>query len=59
MPRAAAAEGDALAIAIAAEDWERAALLVALGMRMAARLLPEETIDDVLALLSDEQEAPR
>lgn len=52
-----AADGspDALAIAIARNDWERAALLLALGLSLAARSLPDETIDDLLALMSNEE----
>ena len=57
--KAAGADGeaDALALAIEADDWERVALLVALGMTMATRLLPEATVDDLLALLSEDEEA--
>lgn len=48
---------DALALAIAAKDWERAALLLVLGMHQAARLLPDATVDDLLALLADGEAA--
>lgn len=50
-PPPAVSQPDALAIAIARNDWERAALLLALGLSLAARSLPDETIDDLLALL--------
>lgn len=51
------AQPDALAIAIEQEDWERTALLLALGLTTAVRMLPQATIDDVLALLSGDEEA--
>jgi len=49
-------DGDALAAALARADWERAALLLLLGVSMAARMLPEGAIDDVLAVLGAEEE---
>jgi hypothetical protein len=42
---------NALAIALADRDWERAALLLMLGVAQVVSTLPRETIDDVLALL--------
>ncbi|MBI5288562.1 MAG: hypothetical protein HY873_06275 [Chloroflexi bacterium] len=49
------ASGDALAAAIEHDDWERAALLLLLGVSAVARSLPEGQIDDVLALLDGEE----
>jgi len=49
------AGGDALAAAIERDDWERAALLLLLGVSVVARSLPEGQIDDVLALLDGEE----
>lgn len=46
---------DALAIAIEHNDWERAALLLMLGVSMAARSLPEGDIADLLAMLDQEE----
>jgi hypothetical protein len=43
----------ALAAAVRRSEWERVALLLLLGVAMAARKAPPGTIDDVLALLSD------
>jgi hypothetical protein len=48
-----AAEGDVLALALQQNDFERAALLLLLGVSMAARALEATTIDDVLTLLCD------
>ena len=45
---------DALAIAIQQNDWERAALLLMLGVSMAARSLGEGDIGDLLAALDGE-----
>ena len=42
-----------LAAAIRRKDWERAALLLLIGLLEAARNAPPGTIDDVLAMLSD------
>lgn len=47
------AQPDALALEIEREDWERTAL--ALALTAAVRMLPEATIDDVLALLFDDE----
>lgn len=41
-----------LATAIRRKDWERAALLLLIGLLEAARNAPPGTIDDVLMLLS-------
>jgi hypothetical protein len=43
-----------LAMAIRRKDWERAALLLLVGLLEAARDMPPGTIDDVLTLLSAE-----
>ena len=43
-----------LAAAIRRNEWERAALLLLIGLLEAARGVPPDTIDDVLAMLSDE-----
>lgn len=48
-------EPDALALALAARDWERAALLVVLGMTLAIQATPQETIDELLDLFADEE----
>jgi hypothetical protein len=45
---------DALTAAIERNDWERVALLVVLGASMAAQMVPEGTIDDLLAALDAE-----
>jgi hypothetical protein len=44
---------DALGLAIASNDWERAALLLTLGFSLAVQSMPKETIDDVLTLLGE------
>jgi hypothetical protein len=44
--------GDALAIAIRTNDWERAATLLLLGASMAVQTIPPETLDDLLDLLA-------
>ncbi len=43
-----------LGAAIRRKDWERAALLLLIGLMEAARNAPPGTIDDVLELLSAE-----
>ena len=45
-----------LAAAIRRNEWERVALLLLLGMAEAARKAPPGTIDDVLAMLSLEED---
>jgi len=52
-----APDADALAIAIERNDWERAALLLMLGVSAVARTLPAGDIDDLLALLDREEPA--
>jgi hypothetical protein len=47
---------NALAIALHQSDWERAALLLMLGIVQMACTLPHETIDDVLTLLDGDEE---
>ncbi len=47
----------AIELAIARGEWERMSLLLLIAMTEAVRQAPAGTIDDVLALLSDE-EAP-
>ena len=42
---------NALAIALGDRDWERAALLLMLGVSHTISTLPRDTIDDVLVLL--------
>lgn len=49
----------ALAVAIDRGDWERAALLLLAGVSAAARRVPAGTVDDVLALLSEEEPRER
>jgi hypothetical protein len=44
-----------LAAAIRRKEWERAALLLLIGLLEAARDVPPGTIDDVLAMLSREE----
>lgn len=46
---------NALALAIDHNDWERAALLLLLGVSQAVRSLPRATIDDVLDLIEAEE----
>ena len=43
--------GNALALAIHQREWERAALLLMLGVTQTMSMLPRQTIDDVIALL--------
>lgn len=45
---------DALAVALRQNDWERAALLLLLGVSMAARSLPDGDIDDLLSAIDGE-----
>ena len=45
-----------LATAIRRKDWERAALLLLIGLLEAARNAPPGTIDDVLVMLSREEQ---
>ena len=47
----------ALAIAIRRNNWELAALLLLDALANAARTLPPGSIDDILALISDEEAA--
>ena len=46
-----------LATAIRRKDWERAALMLLIGLLDAARNAPPGTIDDVLEMLSAEEYA--
>jgi hypothetical protein len=48
-----------LAAAIRRKEWERAALLLLIGLLEAARNAPSGTIDDVLAMLSLEEDEGR
>jgi len=50
-----AAPDSALAVAIRRGDWERAGLLLLVAMAEVTRSAPAGTIDDLLALLSDEE----
>ena len=52
---APSSEGNALATAIHTNDWERAALLLLLGVSQVARSLPRTTIHDVIDLLEHEE----
>ena len=45
-----------LAAAMRRNEWERVALLLLLGVAEAARKAPPGTIDDVLAMLSAEED---
>jgi hypothetical protein len=54
--RTSRAQPGAVAIAIKRGDWERASLLLLIGIALAARRLPPGTIDDVLAIIT--REAP-
>ena len=47
----------ALAIAIHRNNWDLAALLLLDALANAARTLPPGAIDDILALISDEEAA--
>ncbi len=49
----------AMGAAIRRGEWERIALCLLLGISVAARKMPPGTIDDVLALLSREEEDAR
>jgi hypothetical protein len=53
-PAGESSDEDALAMAIQRNDWERAALLLLLGVSMAARSIGEGDIDDLLAALDGE-----
>ncbi len=44
----------ALALAIERGEWERIALYLLLGVAQAARAAPAAAIDDLIALLADE-----
>jgi hypothetical protein len=46
----------ALELQIRRREWERVALLLLLAMSITARRFPPGDIDDVIALLSDEEE---
>jgi hypothetical protein len=46
--------GNALALAIHDRNWERAALLLMLGVTQTMSMLPRQTIDDVIALLDSD-----
>ena len=48
-----------LTLAIRRGEWELVALALLLSLSDAARRLPPGTIDDVIALLSDEEEDRR
>lgn len=50
-----AAPDSALAVAIRRGEWERAGLLLLVAMAEVTRTAPAGTIDDLLALLSDEE----
>ncbi len=52
-----AGPGSALALAIERSDWERASLLILIAVARVARSAPPGTIDDLLALMSLEEEA--
>ncbi|MBI5285095.1 MAG: hypothetical protein HY874_08390 [Chloroflexi bacterium] len=45
-----------IAASIRRNEWERVALLLLIGVAAAARKAPPGTIDDVLALLSAEED---
>ena len=45
-----------LAIAIEREDWELAALVLLVGVSRAARLLPAETLEAMIELLSEAED---
>ena len=45
-----------IAASIRRSEWERVALLLLIGVAAAARKAPPGTIDDVLALLSAEED---
>lgn len=55
MPLRRARRDSALALAIRRDDWELVALLLLHGIASAAREVPPDTIDDVLALLDAEE----
>ena len=44
----------ALALAIERKDWDTAAFLLLLGVSRAARKLPAETLEEMLAILAEE-----
>ena len=44
-----------LEVAIEREDWEATALCLLLGVTKAARKLPPETLEEMIALLADER----
>ncbi len=59
VPRAGApraGSSDALAAAIQGDDWERAALLLLLGVSALARTLPEGDISDLLAMFEPQED---
>ena len=45
-----------IAASVRRNEWERVALLLLIGVAAAARKAPPGTIDDVLALLSAEED---
>jgi hypothetical protein len=49
------AQAGALERAVRRNEWERVALALLIALADAARRAPPGTIDDVLALLSDEE----
>ena len=55
--RRVAPANSALALAIRRSNWELAALLLLDALTTAARTLPPGSIDDILALISDEEAA--
>jgi hypothetical protein len=52
--RARSPKATALALAIERGEWERVSLYLLLGVAQAARAAPPGAIDDVIALLADE-----
>ena len=42
-----------LSVAIEREDWDAAAVVLLLGVVEAARLVPAETLEEMIALLSE------
>jgi hypothetical protein len=47
-----------LRLAIQRRDWEAAAVCVLLGVSRAARALPDDGIDEIIAELTSELDAP-
>ena len=53
MGAAVKARRSLLSVAIERQDWEAAALCLLLGVARAARKLPPETLEEMIALLSE------